>query len=324
MSAATPEELAEALERLRDPSRSWEEAESILLGLLRPLLERDGYLLEVDHSGRGPDDGLDVRAVRPASVDHREQKLGVTFKFRRDERPISVSNVHELIGASVIQGLDRALLVCNTRFTKAAIDAVNKDFPVDVELIDPEVLKSWTLSDEDDPPPAHLEVARLIRDVSRQLALLVARDPTALDELEWRDLERLVAEIFDGLGFKATLTPASKDGGKDVIVECFVQGRKASYVVEIKHWRSGKRVGGADTRNLLEVIGREHRDGGLFLSTYGYSKTAFAQLSSVERQKLRFGDKAKIVALCRTYSKARSGILSPPKQLAEVLYEGTV
>ena len=58
-------------------------------------------------------------------------------------------------------------------------------------------------------------------------------------------------------------------------------------------------------------------------STYGYCDDAFEQLSEIDRQRLRFGNKEKVVALCRTYVKARSGIWSPPEHLAEVLYEGT-
>jgi sulfur transfer protein SufE len=40
-----------------------------------------------------------------------------------------------------------------------------------------------------------------------------------LEELEWHDLERTVADIFDGLGFLVTLTPPRKDGGKDIILD---------------------------------------------------------------------------------------------------------
>jgi hypothetical protein len=39
-----------------------------------------------------------------------------------------------------------------------------------------------------------------------------------LDHLEWRDLERMMARVMEGLGFKVTLTPPSKDGGKDLIL----------------------------------------------------------------------------------------------------------
>ena len=167
------------------------------------------------------------------------------------------------------------------------------------------------------------EVKAILRAVSHKLALLIAKNPRALDELEWRDIERTIAEVFDGLGFLTTLTPPSKDGGKDVVLECTVKGQRAEYLVEIKHWRAGNRVGGGALRSFLNVIAKELRQGGLFLSTYGYCDNAFEQLSTIDREKLRFGTEEKVVALCRTYEKALSGLWSPPKNLAEVLYEGT-
>ncbi|WP_052249842.1 hypothetical protein [Tateyamaria sp. ANG-S1] len=49
---------------------------------------------------------------------------------------------------------------------------------------------------------------------SRQLAMLVARYARALACIEWRDMERLMAEVFESLGFAAALTPPSKMGAR--------------------------------------------------------------------------------------------------------------
>ena len=94
--------------------------------------------------------------------------------------------------------------------------------------------------------------------------------------------------------------------------------------VEIKHWRSKVKVGGTAIKDFLNVIAREQRTGGLFLSTHGYSNGAFEELTEIERQRLRFGGKEKIISLSRTYVKAMSGIWSPPENLADGLFEGTV
>ena len=71
------------------------------------------------------------------------------------------------------------------------------------------------------------------------------------------------------------------------------------------------------------VVVRDGTAEGLFLSTYGYTANAIESLSQIERRKLRFGDEEKIVGLCRTYVKTRSGIWSPPTKLSDVLVEGT-
>jgi restriction system protein len=69
-------------------------------------------------------------------------------------------------------------------------------------------------------------------------------------KIEWRDVERVVAEIFSGIGSKVELIPSSKDGGKDVILECKENGTSKTYTIEIKHWRSGQRVGEKKIKNL--------------------------------------------------------------------------
>jgi restriction system protein len=119
-----------------------------------------------------------------------------------------------------------------------------------------------------------------------------------------------------------TLTPGSKDGGKDVILECEVAAKQATSYVEIKNWRSSIRVGADAVEKLLKVIDREKEAGGLFFSTYRFTENAFEQLTTIDRQKLRFGDQDRIVTLCRTYVKAKAGIWShPPRNLTEVIFD---
>jgi len=91
----------------------------------------------------------------------------------------------------------------------------------------------------------------------------------------------------------------------------------------LETWRSKTRVGGDFLREFLGVVLAEERDGGLFLSTFGYCNNAFEALTEIERKRLKFGDQNKVVTLCQTYLKAEKGIWTPQKKLAEVLFEGT-
>lgn len=168
------------------------------------------------------------------------------------------------------------------------------------------------------------EVQQLIKGISQKFAEIVATNPSALDELEWRDIERLLAEVFDGIGFSVELTPPSKDGGKDIILQCFVSGKKHSYIVEVKHWRSHTKVGGSAIKDFLSVIVKENRDAGLFLSTYGYSSNAFEAISEIERHRLRLGQNEKVVSLCKTYVDSASGLVVSPDLLPTVLFNGTI
>lgn len=174
---------------------------------------------------------------------------------------------------------------------------------------------------EQDNERIHSQIIAAITNLSKQLARLIASDPSGLQDLEWRDMERMLAEVFQGLGFDVTLTPSSKDGGKDLILECIVQGDKQSYVVEVKHWRSGQHVGKRYISDFINVVANENRDGGLYLATYGYSGNAFEALTEVDRQSIKLGVDKKIISLCRTYIKAESGIWLAPSVLSDLLFE---
>lgn len=299
------------------------EAERLIHQIIEPLLRIEAY--ELTAFGNAPAHAFDFIARRPGTDEHKQDVIGIELKHNPSRTPVSLSSVRELLGAALLSGLDRVMLVGSTRFTNQARAAIARDLPVTVELVDLNTLREWIRSSRKsrESPPTCSVIEDLIRQVSRQFATLVAQDPTALDHLEWRDMERMLAAIFEALGFKTTLTPASRDGGKDIVLECLVEGATHSYIVEVKHWRSSTRVGSSAVCSFLEVISRERRQGGLFLSTYGYCDNAFSVLSEIERSRLRFGAKTKVVGLCKTYTKAASGIWSPPGPLVEILYEGT-
>ncbi len=120
-----------------------------------------------------------------------------------------------------------------------------------------------------------------INDLCVRLCELIAKDETALKHIEWRHLEMVVATALNGLGFDITLTPPSKDGGKDVVASCRLQGQTLTYYIEIKHWRSGKRVNDTLIYDFVEVNLGDATDGGLYLSTSGYTKDVFTQLGEI-------------------------------------------
>jgi hypothetical protein len=177
--------------------------------------------------------------------------------------------------------------------------------------------------DEQNGGETQSEAAVIIRTLAAGFAKLVARDPGALDALEWRDAERMLAEVFNGIGFTVKLTPPSKDGGKDIILTCMVSSKEYSYIVEVKHWRSGKRVGRTPIGKFLHVIVSEKRTAGLFLSTYGFANGAFDGIANIEAHRLRFGEKEKIVSLCRVYAGTGDGSVLSGELLPQLLFAET-
>ncbi|MDH5573562.1 MAG: restriction endonuclease [Gammaproteobacteria bacterium] len=323
MDNQTKNKIISILDELEQPKSPFNgfQAEQKYMEVLTPLLSEDGYHLT--HTGGQYDEGVDAIGVLPQTENTQKHSIGIQFKYYKSGRPTSISTVREVIGAAILKNFNRMLLVTNTKFTRNAREQVAHDLPLDIELIDIDSLRAWVARLEISQDAIGLEVRIFLKNVSRQLAEMIAKNPEALKEIEWRDLERIIAEVFTGLGFESTLTPGSKDGGKDIILECEISNQKRSYIVEIKHWRSGVRVGHGAVGDFLHVIAKEKRNGGLFLSTYGYCDNAFEHLTKIERRKLRFGAEEKVVGLCRSYVKAKAGIWSAPQIMEEVLFENT-
>lgn len=324
MSKAERNEALSALRQLEacDSTSSGAQAERLFVKVIQPLLAEDGYRLQ--RQSASGDRGFDILVDRPPSADYEGQTLGVEFKRYPSNRPASFEGFASALVKAIANDVDRVVVYSNGGFTRRTHATVEHEFPLQVELLSADTIRARLNRVGVEEEKIALEVRQILQVVSREFATLIARDPRTLEELEWRDLERVVAEVFDGLGFSVELTRPANDLGKDVVLECRVEGKDADYIVEIKHWRCRSRVGGRAVTDFLKVILAEERDGGLFLSTYGYCHNAFGQLSEIDRQRLRFGDKKKIVALCRTYVRARAGIWSPPENLAEVLYEETI
>lgn len=136
-------------------------------------------------------------------------------------------------------------------------------------------------------------------------------------------LEHVLATAFEELGFDAELTPAIKDGGKDIVLECMERGTRRRYAVEVKHWISGKPVPGHPVKKFLQVIVNEKHDAGLFLSTSGFARNVFESLVHMEHKRVRVGAADKVLNLCELYVKRQSGMWTPGQSPTDVLFELT-
>ncbi len=297
------------------------QAVEVLARLLAPLFSAEGLeLLAPDRSSTG----VDLVATAPTGANSFTMSVAVEYKHHGGGRPIGVEAVRQLLKHVGPTPHKRAMLIGRFGFTSTAREAARRREPISIELLDLDGLGAWIRRVEVGKPSNASCVEMLITSISHEFASLVAANPETLDHLEWRDLERMMARVMEGLGFNTTLTPPSKDGGKDLILVCDATNGEESFVIELKHWRSGKRVGKESVSDFMRVIVAEKRSGGLFLSTSGYAADAFEGLTEVSRQRLRLGDREKVVLLAQTYTRACQGVWSPPTALPEVLFEATL
>ena len=92
-----------------------------------------------------------------------------------------------------------------------------------------------------------------------------------VNELEWDDMQQLVAGILRAMGYKTQVSPPGSDRGKDIVASPDGFGfEHPRIVVEVKH-RKGQ-MGSQEIRSFLG--GRHKDDRGLYVSTGGFSKDA--------------------------------------------------
>ena len=91
-------------------------------------------------------------------------------------------------------------------------------------------------------------------------------------QLNWEDMQELVAGILRAMNYKTRVSPKGADQGKDIIASPDGFGfEEPRIVVEVKH-RPDTSIGAPDIRGFLG--GRHARDKGLYVSTGGFTKDA--------------------------------------------------
>ncbi len=110
--------------------------------------------------------------------------------------------------------------------------------------------------------------------VSEGLLRVLREDPKNLHALTPRQFEELVAELLARQGFECELTPASMDGGKDVIARLNTAAGTFVFYVECKKYGPDQRVGVRLVRELLGVVSQGRVTAGLMVTTSSFTRPA--------------------------------------------------
>jgi restriction system protein len=307
------------------PNRTPENLEILVKEKLTEILSKIGFnvsFIDDNTNLRNPD------FIAQKRLNGLDYKIGIELKGNTNINSAIEYGIKTLNDANERLKFDKLLLLLNDNLQlnkpTRNLESFLKNNPTNFEIINVKDLQSWSdnleklLSTNNEN-----EVIFYIKKLSFKLIELIAKNPNYIANLEWRDLERTMAELFEGLGFKTTLTPGSKDGGKDVILECTFNNINQTFLVEIKHWRSGQKVGSKAIKEFSKVVIREKSDKGLFLSSYGFSDSYYELLTKKEKKKVNLGGKEKIIELCEIYEKTKNGIYNPLQTLDSVLFANT-
>ncbi len=165
----------------------------------------------------------------------------------------------------------------------------------------------------------------IVRAAMKAIALEIAENPKCLRDVEWRDLERVMREVFERLGFRTELTRSGKDGGFDLRLETNECGETKVFLVEVKHWlASGKKPGSKVLSAFVDVVAKAgNKTKGLLLSSSGFTGNVLSGRTEVEQHTVKIAGQNKIVSLCHNYLESIEGVLLPTTELSEMLLEGS-
>lgn len=97
-----------------------------------------------------------------------------------------------------------------------------------------------------------------------------AHNTRTLDQLEWREFEFLVGQVFREQGYKVSEGRGVQDGGVDITL---VRGDQR-ILVQCKHWKTTT-VGVAVVRELAGVVQLNKASGGVVVCSGRFTKDAF-------------------------------------------------
>jgi restriction endonuclease/AAA ATPase-like protein len=120
-----------------------------------------------------------------------------------------------------------------------------------------------------------------VTSAERELIKAVNKNPDLLHELTPRKFEEFVAELMRQQGFTVELTPATRDGGKDVYLAAKQSIGSFLYLVECKQYKQ-RPVGIGCVQRLYGAIEAERATGGLVVTTSHFSKPAETFQESVQ------------------------------------------
>jgi hypothetical protein len=121
---------------------------------------------------------------------------------------------------------------------------------------------------------SYKRIVSSVSSVSTELLRQLARNPGELYQLSSRLFEEVVSELLNRQGYEVTLTPSTRDGGKDIYAAQHNAFGRFLYIVECKRYAPDNHVGVGVLRQLYGVVEAERVNAGIIATTSFFSSDA--------------------------------------------------
>ncbi len=123
-------------------------------------------------------------------------------------------------------------------------------------------------------PSVQKEILTLSTEFWNSMLAELMRNPKSIFDLPPRKFEELVAEMLTRDGFSVTLTPETKDGGKDILALNKTSLGNHLFLVECKRYAPERPVDISIVRALYGVVEAEKANAGILVTTSYFTKEA--------------------------------------------------
>ena len=113
-----------------------------------------------------------------------------------------------------------------------------------------------------------------LNEINDELIQYLSKHPEFMREMNARKFEILIAEILKDKGYEVTLTPSSRDGGKDIVAVYNSPFGHQIFIVECKRYNEQNKVGVEIVRGLYGVQVAGNYNQGIIATTSTFTKGA--------------------------------------------------
>ncbi|MCI1753615.1 MAG: restriction endonuclease [Flavobacteriales bacterium] len=124
----------------------------------------------------------------------------------------------------------------------------------------------------------------IITDIDNEIKKFFRKYPDKMYNLNPRKFEELIASIFQDLGFNVQLTPATRDGGRDIIAS--LRNSVASFLtyVECKRYAPKNKIDVSIIRQVQGVHYTNKPSKSIIVTTSFFTKAAIKEAKKIEHQ----------------------------------------
>lgn len=179
-------------------------------------------------------------------------------------------------------------------FLKAAVDAQTVPYEI--------YQSNWSFREFKKAPSEITKIGEyLLPRLRTEILQLSAFRPEAIDHITPMEFEHVVAELLRNEGYKVTVTPASGDGGKDIIAIADRDGRTYILLVECKKWLAGN-VGIEIVQRIVGVRHIDKADHAMIVTTARFTGPARSEAERVATE-LTLVDRTRLHSWIRKYEQ---------------------